>query len=214
MRRPNERNQRHGRELALATLALLITTACGGLGTSGGTASSTRLVERMDRVGVETERSGETVDALLSRLQPVLVERSGEGALRAEDDLRSVFESSQRQAARLERQLPELGVEGRRYFEARRADVKDLEDPELQRSAAAIVEQDLERFLEYEASAAAALVTHEEFNEELLRIVLSLPRRPDVEELTQAALDLRNQAWSLRMILEDCDRAADAFHRR
>ena len=97
---------------------------------------------------------------------------------------------------------------------ARRDRVAAIEDPVLRVAAAAELERDLERFLEYQASASAALVTYEELNEELDSILQVLAGEPCVDALTEAALDLRNQAWSLRMILEDCERAAVAFESR
>ena len=54
----------------------------------------------------------------------------------------------------------------------------------------------------------AALDAYEELNLELHAILEALPEHPEPSELTEEALDLRNQAWSLRMILEDCKRAA------
>ena len=66
-------NQRQGRpahaRLAGAALLALLGTACSGLGAGGGpTVASARLVEQIDRVSVETERSEETVDDALERL--------------------------------------------------------------------------------------------------------------------------------------------------
>ncbi|MDG1490841.1 MAG: hypothetical protein P8R43_03050, partial [Planctomycetota bacterium] len=62
-----------------------------------------------------------------------------------------------------------------------------------------------------QASAVAALDAYDELNLELDAILRALPRSPQPGALTDEALDLRNQAWSLRMILEDCERAARAF---
>lgn len=212
-------NQHQGRpahaRLAGAALLALLGTACSGLGAGGGpTVASARLVEQIDRVSVETERSEETVDDALERLQPIIVRRPRDGAAAARAELGVAFEACQVQARRLEGELPALEHEGRSYFGARRDRVAAIEDPVLRVAAAAELERDLERFLEYQASASAALVTYDELNDELDSILQVLAGEPCVDALTEAALDLRNQAWSLRMVLEDCERAAVAFESR
>jgi hypothetical protein len=192
-------------------LGAALCAGCGGLGAGGDAVESVRLVNQMKRINVETHRSEETVDEMLVRLQPVLVVRSAGDAAHARERLGAATEACQQQAQQLEQQLPGLDEEGASFFDQRRAALGSIEDPDERRAAAAELERDLERFLEYQASAVAALDAYDELNLELDAILQALPRSPQPGALTDEALDLRNQAWSLRMILEDCERAARAF---
>ncbi len=199
-----------------AALGAAMCAGCGGLGAGGDAVESVRLVNRMNRINVETHRSEATVDEMLVRLQPVLVVRSAGDAARARQQLGAATEACQQQAQQLEQQLPGLDEEGASFFDKRRAALVSIQDPVERRAAAADFERDLERFLEYQASAVAALDAYDELNLELEAILETLPRSPQPgaltdDALTDDALDLRNQAWSLRMILEDCKRAAGAF---
>lgn len=198
--------------LSAATLAAGLSVSCSALGPGDASVTSIRLVDQMNRINVETERSEETVEAMLARLQPVLIARGGEDAAQARESLDAATEACQRQAQQLEQQLPRLDQEGAAFFERRRAALLDIEDPEAHSAAAVHLELDLERFLEYQASAVAALDAYDDLNLELRGILEALPRRQQPDALTEEALDLRNQAWSLQMILEDCKRAAGAFH--
>ena len=119
-----------------------------------------------------------------------------------------------RHAQRLERQLVSLDHEGTVFFTRRREALEEISDPEVRLGAAASLELDLEHFLEYQASAVAALDAYDELHLELNAILEVLSARPEPRDLTDEALDLRNHAWSLRMILEDCERASSAFDMR
>jgi hypothetical protein len=167
-----------------------------------------QLADQIERVNVEADRSDETVQAMLTRLQPILTSRGERAAAAAREQLDAATQACQQQAHQLERQLPGLDQEGAAFFERRRAALLGIEDPALRAAAAARLEVDLEHFLEYQASAVAALDAYEELNRELHAILEALPEQPEPSELTEEALDLRNQAWSLRMILEDCQRAS------
>ncbi len=189
-------------------LAACLSGACGALGAGEGSVHSVGLEDQIKRVNVETDRSDETVEAMLARLQPVLTSRGERATTAAREQLDVATRACQRQANQLERQLPGLDKEGAAFFEGRRAALSEIDDPAAREVAAAKLEVDLERFLEYQASAVAALDAYEELNLELHAILEVLPQRPERGVLTEDALDLRNQAWSLRMILEDCKRAA------
>jgi len=194
--------------LGAAALAACLTSACGTLRTDGGAVQSVQLVDQIRRVNVEAARSEDTVEAMLARLQPVLTSRSKDDIEAARERLDAATQACQEQAHQLEQQLPGLDEEGAAFFEHRRTALLEIQDDGLRDAAAARLEVDLEQFLEYQASAVAALDAYEELNLELHAILEALPEHPEPSELTEEALDLRNQAWSLRMILEDCKRAA------
>lgn len=207
MRGDSPRNRRFIGFSAIA-LSSCLTSACGSLGAGSGAVQSVQLADQIQRVNVEADRSNETVQAMLTRLQPILTTRGEGAAAAAREQLDAATQACQQQAHQLEQQLPGLDEEGAAFFERRRAALLDIEDPLLRAAAAARLEVDLEHFLEYQASAVAALDAYEELNLELHAILEALPEHPEPSELTEEALDLRNQAWSLRMILEDCKRAA------
>ncbi|MGB0330962.1 MAG: hypothetical protein ACPGPE_03990 [Planctomycetota bacterium] len=188
-------------------LGSCLTSACGSLGAEGDALQSVQLADRIQRVNLEADRSDETVQAMLTRLQPLLTSRS-EGAAAAHEQLDAATRACQRQAHQLEKQLPGLGEEGAAFFLRRRAALHDIEDPLLRAAAAARIEVDLGRFLEYQASTMAALDAYEELNVELHAILKAFAEQKEPSDLTEQALDLRNQACSVRMILEDCKRAA------
>ncbi|MDC3307568.1 hypothetical protein OAV47_01925 [bacterium] len=197
--------------LTAAALAAALSTGCAGLGASSDSVKSVRLVNQMNRINVEADRSEEKVEQMLARLQPALIRQGRSDAAQARELLGAATEACQQQARQLERHLPGLDQEGSSFFEQRRLALGGIEDPDLRRAAAAELEVDLERFLEYQASAVAALDAYDELNLELGEILAALPEQPKPDALTDDAVDLRNQAWSLRMILEDCKRAAGAF---
>ena len=207
MRGDSPRNRRFIRFSAIA-LSGCLAGACGSLGAEGGAVQSVQLADQIERVNVEADRSDETVQAMLTRLQPILTSRGERAAAAAREQLDAATQACQQQAHQLERQLPGLDQEGAAFFERRRAALLGIEDPALRAAAAARLEVDLEHFLEYQASAVAALDAYEELNRELHAILEALPEQPEPSELTEEALDLRNQAWALRMILEDCQRAS------
>ena len=207
MRGDSPRNRRFISFGAIA-LSSYLASACGSLGAEGGAVQSVQLADQIKRVNVEAHRSDETVQAMLTRLQPILTSRSEAAAAAAREQLDAATRACQQQAHQLEQQLPGLDEEGEAFFKRRRAALLDIEDPALRAAAAARLEVDLEHFLEYQASAVAVLDAYEELNLELHAILEALPEQPEPSELTEEALDLRNQAWSLRMILEDCKRAA------
>ena len=194
--------------LGAIALGSCLTSACGSLGAEGDALQSVQLVDRIERVNLEADRSNATVQAMLTRLQPILTSRSEGATAAAHEQLDAATRACQQQAHQLEEQLPGLDEEGAAFFKRRRAALLDIEDPVLRAAEAARLEVDLEQFLEYQASAVAALDAYEELNLELHAILEALPEHPEPSELTEEALDLRNQAWSLRMILEDCKRAA------
>lgn len=199
---------------AAAAFAASLSLGCRSLDAGDGAVKSVRLIEQIGRITVETDRSEEAVQVMLARLQVTLTSRDERSATQAYDQLDAANRSCLRHAQRLERQLVSLDHEGTVFFTRRREALEEVSDPEVRLGAAANLELDLEHFLEYQASAVAALDAYDELNLELDAILEVLSARPEPRDLTDEALDLRNHAWSLRMILEDCERASSAFDMR
>jgi hypothetical protein len=186
---------------APAVLVLLGIPACsvvqsvkGFLSGGSGPANVNDLVEAVEEVEAELDASKGAMLASVQALQKVTAPDFQGDAVKAYDELESVFDASDDQAETLRKSIESMQADAEPVFDQWTKDLEAYSNPELRQRSQVRLAAARERYDAVVAAVEPVLVEYEAINETLRDHLLFLSHDMNVEALSAIQEDVRKVA--------------------
>ena len=198
----------------VTALALATVVGCSSTKQKVGLADVDSLVARVEQVQMETELSKEAVYDAILKMQPVFASNFSGDSAEAFAAFADATTRCQSQANDLRAHVAPMRAASDTVFDVWTVKLEEFSNPKMRARSLARLESTRERYMEVQTAAVAAQESFDEINRRLRDIVLFLGHdfnAESVQDITEEAMQVRDQARSLGMVFDDCMAAASDY---
>ena len=202
------------RAAGVATLALAVLAGCSSTKQKVGLADVDSLMARVEKVHMETELSKEAVYDAILKMQPIFAANFDGDASDAFEVFAEATEQCQIQANNLRAHVAPMRSAADTVFDEWTTKLEEFTSQSMRQRSLLRLEATRERYAEVQEAAVAAQEAYDDLNRGMRDIVLFLGHdfnMEAVEEITEEAMTIRDQARSLGMVFDDCMQAAEDY---
>ena len=197
--------------LCVAALGLAALAGCATTKQKVGLADVDSLVARVEQVQLEPELAKEAVYDTILKMQPIFAVNFSGDTTEAFETFAKATTKCQSQANDLRAHVAPMRSAADVVFEEWTVKLEEFSNPKMRARSLARMEATRERYREVQKAAIAAQEGYDELNRSLRDIVLFLGHdfnAESVQDITEDAMQVRDQARSLGMVFDDCMAAA------
>ncbi|MEM9802491.1 MAG: DUF2959 family protein [Planctomycetota bacterium] len=198
----------------VAALALAAITGCSSTKQKVGLADVDSLMTRVEKVHMETELSKEAVYDAVLKMQPIFAANFDGDASEAFAAFAEATVACQSQANKLRTHVAPMRSAADTVFDEWTVKLEDFTSQSMRQRSLLRLEATRERYTEVQEAAVAAQEAFDDLNSGMRDIVLFLGHdfnMDAVQEITEEAVTIRDQARSLGMVFDDCMQAAEDY---
>lgn len=202
------------RAAGVTALALAVVAGCSSTKQKVGLADVDSLMGRVEKVHMETELSKESVYDAILKMQPIFAANFDGDASEAFEVFAEATEQCQVQANKLRSHVAPMRSAADTVFDEWTTKLEEFDSQSMRQRSLLRLEATRERYAEVQEAAVAAQEAFDSLNRGMRDIVLFLGHdfnMDAVEEITEEAMTIRDQARSLGMVFDDCMQAAEDY---